>query len=92
MSRSGPGLEIFQGTSATALRRAERQSGCWPACEASTVLGRAEVFAERFRADLDRPLGQLSRGNRQKIGLILATFHQPELLILDEPTGVWIIP
>jgi ABC-2 type transport system ATP-binding protein len=50
-------------------------------------LGRADALAERFRADLDRPLGQLSRGNRQKIGLILATFHSPELLILDEPTS-----
>ena len=50
-------------------------------------LGRAEALAERFHADLDRPLGQLSRGNRQKIGLILATFHSPELLILDEPTS-----
>jgi ABC-2 type transport system ATP-binding protein len=50
-------------------------------------LGRAEALAERFRADLDRPLGQLSRGNRQKVGLILATFHSPELLILDEPTS-----
>ncbi|HEY2334143.1 MAG TPA: ABC transporter ATP-binding protein [Solirubrobacterales bacterium] len=49
--------------------------------------GRAESLAKRFRADLDRPLGQLSRGNRQKVGLILATFHEPELLILDEPTG-----
>jgi ABC-2 type transport system ATP-binding protein len=49
--------------------------------------GRARELAERFRADLDRPLGQLSRGNRQKIGLILATFHWPELLVLDEPTG-----
>jgi ABC-2 type transport system ATP-binding protein len=48
---------------------------------------RATELAERFRADLDRPLGQLSRGNRQKIGLILATFHRPELLILDEPTS-----
>ncbi len=48
---------------------------------------RAEELAARFRADLDRPLGQLSRGNRQKIGLILATFHRPELLILDEPTS-----
>jgi len=50
-------------------------------------LGRAEELARRFRADLDRPLGQLSRGNRQKVGLILAFFHQPDLLILDEPTG-----
>jgi len=50
-------------------------------------LGRAEALAARFKADLDRPLGQLSRGNRQKVGLILATFHSPELLILDEPTS-----
>jgi ABC-2 type transport system ATP-binding protein len=50
-------------------------------------IGRAEELARRFRADLNRPLGQLSRGNRQKIGLILATFHRPELLILDEPTS-----
>jgi beta-exotoxin I transport system ATP-binding protein len=50
-------------------------------------LGRAEELAERFQTDLDRPLGQLSRGNRQKVGLILATFHSPELLILDEPTS-----
>jgi ABC-2 type transport system ATP-binding protein len=50
-------------------------------------LGRAEDLAERFRADLERPLGQLSRGNRQKIGLILAVFHEPELLVLDEPTS-----
>jgi beta-exotoxin I transport system ATP-binding protein len=49
--------------------------------------GRAESLARRFRADLDRPLGELSRGNRQKVGLILATFHEPELLILDEPTS-----
>jgi ABC-2 type transport system ATP-binding protein len=50
-------------------------------------LGWARRLAERFRADLDRPLGQLSRGNRQKVGLILAVFHRPELLILDEPTS-----
>jgi ABC-2 type transport system ATP-binding protein len=49
-------------------------------------LGRARELAERFHADVDRPLGHLSRGNRQKIGLIQALFHDPELLILDEPT------
>jgi ABC-2 type transport system ATP-binding protein len=47
----------------------------------------AKVLAERFEADLSRRLGELSRGNRQKIGLILALFHDPELLILDEPTA-----
>jgi len=50
-------------------------------------LGRAAELAERFSADLDRSVGHLSRGNRQKIGLIQTLFHAPELLILDEPTG-----
>ncbi|MBI4898049.1 MAG: ABC transporter ATP-binding protein [Actinobacteria bacterium] len=49
--------------------------------------GRADELAERLRADLDRPLKQLSRGNHQKIGLIQALVHDPELLMLDEPTG-----
>jgi ABC-2 type transport system ATP-binding protein len=52
-----------------------------------TGLGAAEALATRFHADLDRPMGHLSRGNRQKIGLILAVFHKPNLLILDEPTS-----
>jgi ABC-2 type transport system ATP-binding protein len=47
----------------------------------------AEQLAQRFEADLSRPLGELSRGNRQKVGLINAFFHDPELLILDEPTS-----
>jgi ABC-2 type transport system ATP-binding protein len=47
---------------------------------------RAELV-ERFRAELDRPVRALSKGNRQKIGLILAFMHRPELLILDEPTS-----
>jgi ABC-2 type transport system ATP-binding protein len=49
-------------------------------------MGRAHTLAERFEANLDRSLRKLSRGNRQKIGLIQALFHDPELLILDEPT------
>ncbi len=42
-------------------------------------------LAERFDAQLDRPVRELSTGNRQKIGLIQAFMHEPELLILDEP-------
>lgn len=48
---------------------------------------RVDGLAERLRADLDRPQKHLSRGSHQKIGLIQALFHDPELLILDEPTG-----
>jgi len=49
-------------------------------------LGEAPVLALRFEVDLDVPMGRLSRGNRQKIGLIQALFHRPKLLVLDEPT------
>ena len=46
---------------------------------------RAELV-ERFGVQLDRPIRQLSKGNRQKIGLVQAFQHSPELVILDEPT------
>ncbi len=49
-------------------------------------LGSASALAQRFEAELDRRIGDLSRGNRQKVGLIQALFHDPELLVLDEPT------
>ena len=87
-SRSAPGSATCPATSATARRRRGREAlRLLARLRGIDGLGRAEALAERFRADLDRPLGQLSRGNRQKVGLILATFHEPELLILDEPTS-----
>ncbi len=46
-----------------------------------------EALAERFKADLSRKVGEYSTGNRQKIGLIQAFMHRPDLLILDEPTA-----
>lgn len=47
----------------------------------------ADELAERLDADLDRPMRRLSRGNKQKIGIIQAMYHQPDVLLLDEPTG-----
>jgi ABC-2 type transport system ATP-binding protein len=44
-----------------------------------------DSLVDRFAAELDRPVRQLSTGNRQKLGLIQAFMHEPELLILDEP-------
>ncbi|WP_285707617.1 ABC transporter ATP-binding protein [Microtetraspora sp. NBRC 16547] len=49
--------------------------------------GRIEELAERLEADLSVRMGELSKGNKQKIGLIQAFMHDPELLILDEPTS-----
>ena len=46
---------------------------------------RVAALAERLDAQLDRPVRELSTGNRQKLGLIQALMHEPELLILDEP-------
>ncbi len=50
--------------------------------------GREQVdpLAERLDVDLDRPIHELSHGNKQKVGLIQAFMHEPELLVLDEPT------
>ncbi|HXX59338.1 MAG TPA: ABC transporter ATP-binding protein, partial [Dehalococcoidales bacterium] len=45
-----------------------------------------DTLVKRLEADLKRKLRTLSHGNRQKIGLIQAFMHQPELVILDEPT------
>ena len=44
-------------------------------------------LVERFEIELDRPVRDLSKGNRQKIGLLLAFAHEPELVVLDEPTS-----
>lgn len=44
-------------------------------------------LADRLQLDLGRPIAELSKGNRQKIGLVQAFMHRPRLLILDEPTG-----
>ena len=46
-----------------------------------------DELVERFEVMLDRRIHELSKGNRQKIGLVLAFMHRPELLVLDEPTS-----
>lgn len=71
----------------------------WPGLTARKSLGilgalggdgniakRQEELAERLDLDLNRRVGALSKGNRQKVGVVYAFQHQPEVLILDEPT------
>lgn len=42
---------------------------------------------ERFRLDGDLPVRKMSRGMRQKLGIVLALAHQPQLVVFDEPTS-----
>jgi ABC-2 type transport system ATP-binding protein len=49
--------------------------------------GFAESLADRLGLALDRRIGDLSKGNRQKVGLVAALMPRPDLLILDEPTS-----
>jgi len=44
-------------------------------------------LAQRLDLDTSRKIGNFSRGNKQKVGIVAAFMSRPELLILDEPTG-----
>ena len=46
-----------------------------------------DQLADRLDADLSKKVGDLSSGNRQKVGLIQAFMNKPQLLIMDEPSS-----
>lgn len=48
---------------------------------------RYEELIKTFRPQLEKRIGTLSRGNKQKIALVAAFVTEPELVILDEPTS-----
>jgi ABC-2 type transport system ATP-binding protein len=45
------------------------------------------AYADRLRLDLGRKAGEYSKGNRQKLGMLLALLGNPRVLLLDEPTS-----
>jgi ABC-2 type transport system ATP-binding protein len=49
--------------------------------------GTIEQLADRLDLDLSRHIRTLSKGNKQKLGIVQAFMHKPELLVLDEPTS-----
>ena len=48
---------------------------------------RRNSLIERFELESDRKIRKMSKGMKQKVGLIAAFMHDPEVLILDEPTS-----
>jgi ABC-2 type transport system ATP-binding protein len=49
--------------------------------------GVVDSLAQRLDLDLSRQVRKLSKGNKQKLGVVQAFMHQPDLLVLDEPTS-----
>ena len=49
--------------------------------------GFVRQLAQRLDLDLTMPIRNLSKGNKQKVGVVQALMHRPELLLLDEPTA-----
>ncbi|MBN2848716.1 MAG: ABC transporter ATP-binding protein [Coriobacteriia bacterium] len=66
------------------------QTGQWTIDYISGLRGGApksvDELCERLQYDPSRRVKELSKGNRQKLALVLALMHDPELMILDEPT------
>ena len=55
--------------------------------QGNVVWSEVDRLAERFHLDLDASIALLSDCDRQKIGLVQALMHRPQLVILDEPTN-----
>jgi len=51
------------------------------------VENKIQELATYFQLELDRPIDDLSYGNKKKCAIIQSVLHDPEVLILDEPTG-----
>jgi ABC-2 type transport system ATP-binding protein len=88
----GPGLRRRIGYLPGELRLARRATGrelleFYARLRGDTPSGQLQELADRLGADLDRRVGTLSKGNRQKLGLVQAFMGAPDLLILDEPTS-----
>lgn len=92
LSTSGPAIRARTGYIPGDLAMYERMTGR----DLLRFLGRMrggvperdfESLAERFSLDLGRRVRELSKGNRQKLGVVQAFMHAPDLLVLDEPTS-----
>ncbi len=75
-------LGLFQNK--TARRNLQYLLGLY---ENHIPIRRIEELAEIFGLDLGRKVKELSKGNKQKVGIVLALAPEAELLILDEPTS-----
>lgn len=87
----GTELRRRLGYVAGEVRLYDRETGHWHLDYVAGFRGGrgalADELLERFEFDPSKKVMELSKGNKQKLALILGMAHDPELLILDEPTS-----
>jgi ABC-2 type transport system ATP-binding protein len=74
-------LSLYEGM------RASRVIDLVASLRGSVNRGNVDELCERLALDPSRTVGTYSKGNKQKLGLILAMMHRPPVLVLDEPTS-----
>jgi ABC-2 type transport system ATP-binding protein len=89
--RDGVSLRARMGYLPGELALYERLSGAEYLSDFASIRGgiersQIEDLAQRLGLDLTKKIRELSHGNKQKVGLVQAFMHRPDLLILDEPT------
>ncbi|WP_173079891.1 ABC transporter ATP-binding protein [Phytohabitans rumicis] len=77
-----PGELAFPGRD-----KAEDLLRFFAAARGGVAWNQVTTLADRLELDLSRSIRTMSKGNKQKVGLVQAFMHQPALLILDEPTS-----
>lgn len=77
-----PGELVLEGRT-TGRRLLEH----FAAISGPVAAGAVDGLADRLDVDLDLQVRRLSKGNKQKLGIIQAFMHTPDLLVLDEPTS-----
>lgn len=91
VSLDGADLRRRIGYVAGEVKLYERETGRWHLDYAAGFRGGRGTLEteliERFDFDPSKRVKELSKGNKQKLALILGIAHDPELLILDEPTS-----
>jgi ABC-2 type transport system ATP-binding protein len=90
--RAGPGARRSLGYLPGDLRLYDRLTArehlrYFASLRGMSDLGDGERIADRLDLELDRPIKALSKGNRQKVGLVQALMHRPALTVFDEPTS-----